>query len=604
MASTRSATGCLVCKSKRKKCDETKPNCLRCQKSRIECPGYIFVQDPNRPNRKPRTLPAPRTMVSRPRATTLGGTHFTNTEEPDLQLQGLPPLDFDLITSEVSHSVLSSSVTAIIGTSSKAYSLGNSSTLHASTVNTANCDRMLTSPSVSPAIPMTPGQASLLAALFSLGQPPDLDQRSQLSINSIPNTSISTLLTWPRSNTKRQDNIMMHRSGDPEEAVSIMYRQPVLDRTVESNALPFVLQAYTAWLSRLALDPLKVTGIVHDVVFEHFGDGEQSRLIITLLANIGSRVGSAELVEGQCNVLISALQTAVRRRLGAIKSYPHPKTSTLIKALESIIEALTIYFYAGRINEAMTLRKEAALIVRRLCPGPPNSPIDLHSLLQHPLSCLQRYAKTDIVSSIITDMPMLLRYETVVPDSHPSNSYASIQSDGIIQWLYGIPNQLLMLLAKIKTMRQDGFKPNEEMVTSLEREIRELRPYGGSSSERFLAIMQLLVQECWRQTAYVYLYMAVCGDACDTPRVKEALKRYINLLNRTQPGRLPDEFLILTLHLMIPATLRQCDREVVKQRILEYYKRDRTNVGHGLIMRFTKDYWTRVDAEGDQFYSL
>lgn len=38
--SRKSRTGCSVCKQKRRKCDETRPGCLRCRYHNIECPGY------------------------------------------------------------------------------------------------------------------------------------------------------------------------------------------------------------------------------------------------------------------------------------------------------------------------------------------------------------------------------------------------------------------------------------------------------------------------------------------------------------------------------------------------------------------------------------
>lgn len=37
---TKSRNGCLTCKKKRLKCDETKPSCLNCQKRNLDCGGY------------------------------------------------------------------------------------------------------------------------------------------------------------------------------------------------------------------------------------------------------------------------------------------------------------------------------------------------------------------------------------------------------------------------------------------------------------------------------------------------------------------------------------------------------------------------------------
>lgn len=32
--------GCLTCKAKRLKCDETKPSCHQCERRKVECGGY------------------------------------------------------------------------------------------------------------------------------------------------------------------------------------------------------------------------------------------------------------------------------------------------------------------------------------------------------------------------------------------------------------------------------------------------------------------------------------------------------------------------------------------------------------------------------------
>lgn len=36
----RSKTGCITCRRRKKKCDETKPTCLNCQKNSVVCEGY------------------------------------------------------------------------------------------------------------------------------------------------------------------------------------------------------------------------------------------------------------------------------------------------------------------------------------------------------------------------------------------------------------------------------------------------------------------------------------------------------------------------------------------------------------------------------------
>ncbi|CAE6523101.1 unnamed protein product [Rhizoctonia solani] len=110
--------------------------------------------------------------------------------------------------------------------------------------------------------------------------------------------------------------------------------------------------------------------------------------------------------------------------------------------------------------------------------------------------------------------------------------------------------------------------------------------------------MRFVVHECWRQAAFVYLYMAVCGDPCDTPRVKETFKRYMDLLNGIKPGRLPDEHLLPILPIISPAALRRRDRQVIRQRVLGLYSRDQTYVANTWIIFVIDGVWARTDAEG------
>ncbi|CAE6423805.1 unnamed protein product [Rhizoctonia solani] len=287
-------------------------------------------------------------------------------------------------------------------------------------------------------------------------------------------------------------------------------------------------------------------------------------------------------MEGGRNLepLISALNSAVQWQLDKIKSRPSSTGPELIKALDHALEVQALHIYADSPAGAKNFGRGSAVIFRQLCSEPLNEPIDLSALLQHPV-----------------------RFKLPVPGSQYPNNRSSplpIQEDGFVQWVYGVPNQILLLLATMKMMKQDKFVPNKEMVALLEQDIRNVPPFSGSSSDRFLAVMRSVVQECWRQAAFVYLYMAVCEDSSDTPRVKEAFKRFMRLLDGTRPGRLPDEFLTSPLVIVSPAAQRVRDREVIRQRAVRLHRNGRTfSTNHNLsILGTIEDYWARADAEG------
>ncbi|KAI9653277.1 MAG: hypothetical protein M1831_006112 [Alyxoria varia] len=54
----RTKTGCLTCRRRKKKCDESKPNCLNCQKTNAICEGYRLPEPwQSHKNKKPKDLP-------------------------------------------------------------------------------------------------------------------------------------------------------------------------------------------------------------------------------------------------------------------------------------------------------------------------------------------------------------------------------------------------------------------------------------------------------------------------------------------------------------------------------------------------------------------
>lgn len=83
--------------------------------------------------------------------------------------------------------------------------------------------------------PMTPGQASLFAALFSLGQPEEYQGMPQSHITSLPS---------PESD-RGEEHDEYDEFNDPEDTenvAGIISGTLALDRTVKSNSVPFILQ--------------------------------------------------------------------------------------------------------------------------------------------------------------------------------------------------------------------------------------------------------------------------------------------------------------------------------------------------------------------------
>ena len=80
------STGCQTCVSRRVKCDETRPSCLRCRKHGVDCPGYNrerkFVNEKHLIRQRGRQAVHGETLVmtvglSRPVSPSYGSSHGT-----------------------------------------------------------------------------------------------------------------------------------------------------------------------------------------------------------------------------------------------------------------------------------------------------------------------------------------------------------------------------------------------------------------------------------------------------------------------------------------------------------------------------------------------
>ncbi|KAF8701197.1 hypothetical protein RHS03_06566, partial [Rhizoctonia solani] len=603
----RSGTGCLTCKCRRKKCDETQPKCMRCQKSGLECPGYIYIQ--SKRAKRLRTLPAPRENKGKKKArdhgtsqTALSSTSVdlslsvSTWSEPgrmdapnNLQdLTGTPTLlgllddcgSCEQITLEsLGDESNRIQYPPILGVDQQPW------LLH---VNSA----AIPSPSSKNSDSMTSGQVSLLNALFSLGN----------SSNSTTNSFSKDVSSHSNRSTRTPPDIEPKECSSDDEDLEGVYQvifQPLpLDKSVESNALPFVLQNYATWIHRMAFEPMKRARAIRSLVAKQFEAGQEARWTLTLLADIGGRLGRGVILGESDISMISTLQTQVRQRLVNGKNIGNDESArqTSIGVLDATIETIVIHLFASPACEWLTLMREAAPIFRRLCPEPAGVPINLPSLLQHANVSLRYYAHTDVLCGAVMDLPMLFRYDCTPQNfPHVYGPIVEIENDSGTQWFHGTPDRFVAMFAKINAMREDGWAPTPEIVAILERGIQDFQPIYSKSCDSFLSATRILVQECWRQVAYIYLYMGLCGDPSDTPRVKRAFKQFIRLLNSTKPGHMPDNFLILNF--CAPAARKKRDRDIIRKRV-QGIKINGPSHGVNDNAKIFENYWAHADAEG------
>jgi hypothetical protein len=149
----------------------------------------------------------------------------------------------------------------------------------------------------------------------------------------------------------------------------------------------------------------------------------------------------------------------------------------------------------------------SAPIFRRACPGSQEAFVHLPSLLLQSNLSLRYFAVFDTLMSVITNRPMFFRYNVAFTQQVPE-SKMYIQDYFGMQWFYGVPDRLVITLARMNALREDyGDCVGTTTIRELELEIANFQPVLGPSDEPTLIVSRLVVQECWRQAAYIYLYM-------------------------------------------------------------------------------------------------
>ncbi|KAG8793988.1 hypothetical protein FRC12_000952 [Ceratobasidium sp. 428] len=663
-ARVRSKTGCLTCKNRRKKCDETRPTCERCTRAGMECLGYAYLEEAGAKVRQPRAKLAAR--VSKPSPTVASSSRQSTTDPPPFgatssffpvpassfdhppkqangaldpvaspwpllspHIQGDAPvssipadaLDFSFLSDLSSTlpdnpgisphdwwnaNIAMSSAPAQQPSPSTNPPVYSPATRHSPAIISNPTEPYPQGPapyrplgaSANMAASMTSGQASLLQALFSLEHSgPSLPLTA--SASQTPSSSHGS--TWPSPDTEENDDSSATSDeSDPEGVREIVCRTPTLDKNAPSNSLPFVLHSYSRWIQWTVFEPLRMANKARDYLTMRFNQSQDSRWAVTLVANIVRTLGRSSSTPTSYLPAISLLRDRTQRKLSLAGSHEasvtEPNSRGTLDALDDMFELISIQFVSSSLMSNMSLVRQAAPVYRRASPGPPDTPVNLPAILVHPEFSLRHFPAIDILFSLGLCQPTVLRYDV----SYTPEFCAGVTDiDNVgLQWMHGIPDQFIMLLARMHMLRVD-YAPNVDPQTigEIEAEIKNFRPVLGVSTDPFLTVARLGVQESWRQALYVYLYMGLCGVDASDRRVEKALKGFIRLLEGTKPGRTPDVFLMVPMIVAGVASRRPQDRRTIQTRMLNLRECSQPGTsGHETVLTLN-ELWLRTDAE-------
>ncbi|CAE6434798.1 unnamed protein product [Rhizoctonia solani] len=222
---------------------------------------------------------------------------------------------------------------------------------------------------------------------------------------------------------------------------------------------------------------------------------------------------------------IEGFEEAIRARLD--------EPLTPYELQERLHDVLEMFFAKGRLVSAATTYGLFCRTVpnflqvvysdptlRPTQPGP--NLISIAHLLASSRYGPAYYVLMDIKGSMIYGVPQLVDYDTAIElfhvEPHP------------VEWIDCLPGEFLVLLAKINARRDQR---SSEDWTNIERQLiswelrSKLEPKG---LESWKLIAWRALQETWRHTLLMYLYLAVCGVPTDDSRIQSSLRQIFQLV--------------------------------------------------------------------------
>ncbi|KEP50418.1 fungal-specific transcription factor domain protein [Rhizoctonia solani 123E] len=648
---TRSRSGCLTCKARRKKCDELQPFCQRCAHAGIQCSGYSYLgaiddgKVVKRWTQPAYSMPPEQLPVSRRIARTIRSRrtapHSRGSSPADqtaaLVTPGAGPIP-DSVSEQTSSNNASPdfsnspfdrdpNLSSLITTSAAMENWWNldptpllPSQLTEDLANTLQHPFLPPSISNGPAVAedlrfqqastsqsLTDGQASLFQALFSLSEPTN-SRSLALSSGVIGNPPTSITAWSPPAIRSHMDWVDPDDEIDEDESVKqIIYGTMTLDMNAEGNVLPYVLESYAAWITRTAFEPKKAAPGTRDLILKQFSDSADSRWTVTTLAQVVRTLAdSATWGDGLdslrnlgCQPAMRALRERVHQNVNMILSHSGPlgeqELSKALKTIGNVMEIASIYYTTTSLLEALEFMGAAAPLFRFLCPDPPDKLIHLQSLLLQPIISLRHYAIVDIFSCVAVERNMLFHYDSSC-DANLSQPTIEFAAEPGLQWLHGIPNTIVIAFARINMLREQGFD-EPQVVAEIESMLRCFVAIPSVSSDPFLTVARVMVQECWRQAAFIYLYMAACNVNADDARVKKALSRLLKLLDGTKQGHTPDAFLMMNCMIGGIAARNSSDRQIIRRRMINSERFKFPGAQGNVAVMILEYLWLRSDGE-------
>ncbi|KAG9126572.1 hypothetical protein FRC07_002945 [Ceratobasidium sp. 392] len=162
-------------------------------------------------------------------------------------------------------------------------------------------------------------------------------------------------------------------------------------------------------------------------------------------------------------------------------------------------------------------------------------------------------------------LPQVVDYDTTVQpfgvEVHP------------IEWFYGCPAEFQMALVDINAHFNRNRAGKNVDWQFMEQRLKSWKPAMPTPEEdqSWRAVTRLAVQESWRHTLLIYMYMAVCGVTSDDARVQASVRQVFQLTSTVKPTEAPETNVHLLAQYLVAGTCTRSEKQraIARERLRE-----------------------------------
>ncbi|KAG8693844.1 hypothetical protein FRC11_002614, partial [Ceratobasidium sp. 423] len=301
-------------------------------------------------------------------------------------------------------------------------------------------------------------------------------------------------MIWPPEDLENPDDF------DPEGAIPTLHRSIVRlnEKELIEPVFREVCNFYSEFLARIFYDYDLVSGTLVEWMLQRYklSDSAKYGMVATVIL-IRSQYAKSILVaslRGRARDLYSRAIHKLPSELANLRLSPLTK-------LAGLIEVMNYEYHAGHLSSYYAHGAQAAPLVKAIIRS---DTIDLLSLRGEQMFDIRCFAWCDILDSMSTSRPTRFKYVSDLERVEPSDA----GQDCGIEWIFGCPNALAVLLARTTELRHTRCSETEmtSRGSELEQTIRNwaLQPMKARSS--LLGVARLGAQEVWRHAAILYVH--------------------------------------------------------------------------------------------------